>query len=285
MKNPYGKFPNPLLEVNVWKKIDAFHTQANEILRAPENFLIPSRPGREEEVLEIHKHPPKPGLASNLGRGRLLHDLASIELQAFELGVRTLIEFPDAPNGFREELLSVTLEEAKHLKLCLEGLDHLGFEFGHWPIHLSLWDAVSTGDDLMDRILIVHRYLEGSGLDASEIIFKRLSGVEDKVVKNVVKVIADEEIGHVRFGSDWYRKIAIENGIEPESDFEQRLLKVIHQIPRRLEPIEKNLRMKAGFSAAEIAALERLQAGFRAKLQSRPQIKIATPPQANRSSE
>ena len=32
----------------------------------------------------------------------------------------------------------------------------------------KLWQCASKTDELLDRILIVHRYLEGAGLDASE---------------------------------------------------------------------------------------------------------------------
>lgn len=193
----------------------------------------------------------------------MLHDLASIELQAFELGVRTLIEFLDAPLPFREELLKITLEEANHLRFCLEGLDHLGFEFGHWPVHLGLWECVDGDDSLIDRVVIVHRYLEGSGLDASDMILRRLSGVEDKVTKSVVNTIAREEVDHVKFGSRWYQKLARQKNLDPDLDFGARLERLKVKIPRRLEPISKALRMRAGFSVSEIAALESVQAYFR----------------------
>lgn len=257
------KFPNPLLEVNVLKKIEIFHAQANQILNSPSQFSIPLWPGRDIQVLDIKKHPPKKGLSLKEGRARLLHDLASIELQAFELGVRTLVEFLDAPLPFREELLRITLEEATHLKLCLEGLDHLGFQFGDWPVHLGLWECVGRDDSLIDRVLIVHRYLEGSGLDASDLILRRLTGVKDKVTRSAVKRIAEDEVGHVQFGSDWYRRLAKAEGLDPEKDFCDRLDRLKIKIPRRLEPIARELRFKAGFSASEIDALESVQAYFR----------------------
>src|SRR5690606_22563209 len=141
---------------------------AQQLLMTPRAFQRPLQPARDVEVKRLGAHPPKKGLSEKQGRARLGHDLASIELQAFELGVRTLQEFPEAPRAFREELLNVTLEEAKHLRLCLQALDHLGFHFGFWPTHLTLWECVSAEDSLLDRIVIVHRYLEGSGLDASD---------------------------------------------------------------------------------------------------------------------
>ena len=61
-----------------------------------QSLTIPSTPAREAAVsIPPSQHPPKKGFASAEGRARLLHDLANIELQAMELGLRTLFEFPD----------------------------------------------------------------------------------------------------------------------------------------------------------------------------------------------
>lgn len=116
----------------------------------------------------------------------------------------------------------------------------------------------------MDRVLIVHRYLEGSGLDASDLILRRLTGVQDKITRAVVKRIADDEVGHVQFGSQWYQALAKAEGLDPEKDFCERLDRLKTKIPRRLEPMAKELRFRAGFSALEIDALESVQAYFRA---------------------
>jgi uncharacterized ferritin-like protein (DUF455 family) len=257
-------FPNPLEEVNVWSKIDALHAKAHHLLTTPRAFHRPTLPGREVPVRPLSQHPPKGGLSLKEGRARLLHDLTSIELQAMELGVRTLLEFPEAPSAFREELLRVTLEESRHLKLCLEGLEQLGFSFGTWPTHLTLWNCVSEEDSLLDRVLIVHRYLEGSGLDASDALLRRLTGVKDeKVVTPVVRVIAEEELGHVEFGSRWYRVLCARRKIDPQQDFGARMTRLKEKIPRRLIPLNPSLRKKAGFTDGELSVLEELQAYFR----------------------
>lgn len=261
-------FPNPLKEVNVWAKIDALHVAAEGLLTKSEQFEVPLNPGRDLAILPKKELPKRVGFAKTEGRAQLLHDLANIELQAMELGVRTLIEFPEASKEFRERLLEITLEEAKHLKLCLEGLDSLKYEFGCWPSHLNLWRAVDREDSLLDRILIVHRYLEGAGLDASDLLLKRLSGVKEKTVKSVVKVIADEELSHVDFGSQWYKKIALLNRIDPAEDFEIRMDKLKQRLPQRLVPLAKDLRLQAGFSADELSYLESLQAYYRANPES-----------------
>lgn len=211
--------------------------------------------GRDVTIVQPADLPPKPGLSSAEGQARLLHDLASIELQAMELAVRTLYEFPEAPQEFRDELTDLALNEGDHLALCLENLRDLGFEWGHWSAHLALWQAVGPEDTLLDRILIVHRYLEGSGLDAGESILRRLTGSGNKHVQRVVKVIVDEETGHVEFGSRWYRRIAELYRIDPERDFAKRIGELVRAIPRR-ERLAYELRRKAGFTSYELEVLE-----------------------------
>lgn len=247
-----------ILEVaEIKEKISSIDLSCELALRG--QLKIPAILGRDVKVLPIKELPKKPGLSTTLGLGRLLHDLANIELQAMELGLRTLIEFPEAPEIFREQLLDIVIDEARHLSLCLEQMETLKQAWGAWPVHLGLWLSVSAEDSLLDRVLIVHRYLEGAGLDAGETILRKLSGVDERGVRGVVKTIAEEEIGHVRFGSDWYKQLCQKQKLDPAQDFEQRLDKLFHRIPRRLEKIEKTIRKKAGFTEDELSVLEKFQ--------------------------
>lgn len=225
----------------------------------PESILIPALPGRPGAILPIKNHPDKPGLSKKEGQARLMHDLASIELQAMELALRTLLEYPEAPKEFREQLAVIASEEAQHFSLCVQVLENLNTPFGSLPVHVGLWNSVGKDDSLLDRLLVVHRYLEGSGLDAGQTLLRRLQHTPDFGVKDVIQVINDEEMGHVQFGSSWYRTICKLNHLDPEVDFYTRLSGLYHRIPRRLERIEKELRMRAGFSLGEIESLEKLQ--------------------------
>ncbi len=220
---------------------------------------VPNLPARDIEVLNVKFHPPKKGLSYNEGQARLLHDLANIELQAMELGLRTLIEFPDAPKLFKEQLAEITMEEASHLKLCLDGIERLGFKWGDWPVHNALWCATAEDDSILDRVLIVHRYLEGSGIDAGDSIMRKLSSVHTPIVDPIISRIFEDEFEHVRFGSYWYKEICKNLEIDPDWDFKERLNKVAHKIPNRLERIREELRKKAGFDDAEVKVLVEFQ--------------------------
>lgn len=239
---------------NIYEKLSTIQESCHKALMSWIKEA-PALPARDVEVLHVRQHPPKKTLLEKEGQARLLHDLANIELQAMELGLRTLIEFPDAPKQFREQLVEITLEEGEHLKMCLDGIERLGFKWGDWPVHVALWNATSDEDSLLDRILIVHRYLEGSGLDAGESIMGRLISTNAKEVVPIVKRIFNDEISHVQFGSRWYHEVCKRLEIDPEYDFKERLQKIAFKVPNRLERINAETRKKAGFDDSEVQAL------------------------------
>ncbi len=247
---------------NVFDKIKVLRSSADSTLRLQERVFAPDLPARDAQVLEFKLHPPKKGFSTREGQARMLHDLASIELQAMELGLRTLVEFPEAPEAFKEELWYVTLSESQHLEMCLTEIEALGYKWGDWPVNCGLWTAVSREDSLLDRILIVHRYLEGSGLDAGDTLLRRLVAVEAPGVQKAVKIINSEEIGHVLFGSQWYIEICKREKIDPNQDFFSRMDRLRHVLPKRINPLNHELRKKAGFNTEEINYLEKLRESF-----------------------
>jgi len=247
-------------ETSVFKKIDLLRSHASSVLAQKSSTPIFDLPAHDAVVMETKFHPPKKGFSTPEGQARMLHDLASIELQAMELGVRTLAEFTDAPEAFREELMRITLSESEHLEMCLMEIEKLGFKWGAWPIHVNLWKATSVDDSLLDRILIVHRYLEGSGLDAGDTLFRRLELIDTPSVKKAVHQITHDEVGHVEFGSRWYREICKIEGINPGEDYFTRMNRLLLTLPRRFEPLAIELRQKAGFTPQELDYLNEVRA-------------------------
>lgn len=240
---------------NVRQKIQDISKAVELAFTAPIS-CFPQNPARDVQVLLPRLHPDKKGLSYREGQARLLHDLGSIELQAMELGLRTLHEFPEAPFGFREQLAAIVISESQHLTLCLDGLEKLGFRWGDWPVHNLLWAAVGHEDSLLDRILIVHRYLEGSGLDAGDTLLRRLDAVLESPLHSITKTIFTEEVGHVEFGSTWYREICRLEGLDPQEDFPTRMNSVRSRLPKRTERISRESRLQAGFTLKEIEFLE-----------------------------
>ncbi len=247
-----------LIEPRVEMKLKRLDQMLENVLNGG-RFTVPDTPGRDVQIMWLRDLPAKKGLSFKEGQARLVHDLASIELQAMELCLRTLIEFPDAPRAFREQLSEVCRDEGRHLQLCLDALNDLGLPWGSFPTHSMLWQAVGPEDSLIDRIVIVHRYLEGSGLDATDTIFRRLSGVPAPEAKRAVETICRDEVGHVLFGSRWYHQLLSEANLDPRDDFGPRMQKLFARIPRRIEPIAREIRRRAGFLDEEIVVLETMR--------------------------
>ncbi len=247
---------SPRMEVNILseKAVDRKLSLArSSFSRAPS---IPVVPGRDIAVVHATDMPKRAGLSFREGQGRLLHDLANIELQAMELCYRTWSEYPEAPEEFQQELLGLLASEASHLELCLSGLNDLGFKWGDWPIHAALWLSVSSEDDLIDRVLIVHRYLEGNGLDAGDTLLRRLTGVAKSPVHSIVTQINTEELDHVQFGSRWYANLCKLQKLDLQNDFPERFNRIENRIPHRIEKMNIELRKRAGFSEEEIRFLD-----------------------------
>lgn len=247
---------------DIYQKIDVLRQNADFVLRNNNRVIVPFEPARDTSVLEFKAHPPKKGLSTKEGQARMLHDLASIELQAMELGLRTFAEFPDLPDEFKEELWNLTLSEASHLEMCLSEIEALGFKWGDWPVNCGLWTTVTPEDSLIDRVLIVHRYLEGSGLDAGDTLLRRLAGVDAVGTQKALKIINIEEIGHVQFGTKWYFQFCKRQGFDPNDDFINRMNRLRGALPKRINPINFELRKKAGFTDEEIQYLQQLRESF-----------------------
>lgn len=61
--------------------------------------------------------------------------------------------------------------------------------------------------------------LEARGLDVTPGMIEKLTRVGDTDSVNILKIIYNEEIGHVAIGAHWFQKLAQIRGHDPESWF------------------------------------------------------------------
>lgn len=226
------------------------------------DFSVERLPCRDVEVRLASKLPKKLGLSYLEGRQRLLHDLASIELQAMELCIRTLIEYQGQGIEFKffKELEKICYDEATHCGMCIDTLEAYGGHWGMFPVHMGLWNVSDGKDSILERILKVHRYLEGSGLDASFSLLNRIKRVHDtEQIQPLLERIATDEVGHVQFGSFWFAKFCEQRSLNRVGEC-KRILKEHHRLlPRRREHISLSLREKAGFTKEEVLVFQEYQ--------------------------
>jgi len=190
---------------------------------------IPARPA--EPVLGDPKDVPKRRLGSAEGRIALIHAVAHIELNAIDLAWDMIARFGDTAitqlnlgHGFLDDWVQVGEEEAKHFLYLNQRLEELGSYYGATMAHAGLWDAaLATKDDLLARLSIVPMVLEARGLDVNPSMAKRLRSAGDGVTAEILDLIYQDEIGHVKIGTQWFHKICETRGLDAKTTFESNL--------------------------------------------------------------
>ncbi len=190
------------------------------------------------------------------GRAALLHAVAHIELNAINLALDAVWRFADMPAGYYRDWLRVAAEEALHFTLLSEHLATLGHAYGDFAAHDGLWTmAEHTAGDPTARMALVPRTLEARGLDATPPMQERLRRAGDLRAVAILDIILRDEIGHVAVGNRWYRWLCERDRLDPVAHY--AVLAARHRAPRLRGPFNLAARSAAGFTADEIAALER----------------------------
>src|SRR5690606_36011891 len=144
---------------------------------------------------------------------------------------------------------------AHHFNLLAAHLRGMGHEYGDFPAHDGLWEmAQRTSDDLLARLALVPRTLEARGLDASPAIRAKLADAGDAPGAAILDVILQDEIGHVAVGNKWYGYLCLQRGLDPVAQY--RELARHYRAPRLRGPFNMQARRQAGFSEAELLALQ-----------------------------
>ncbi|MFZ6688540.1 ferritin-like domain-containing protein [Undibacterium sp. SXout11W] len=214
---------------------------------------IPGRPEKPELIA-----PGKVGRRSMVtveGRAILVHALAHIEMNAINLAADILWRFAGMPEKFYRDWLKVAKEEAYHFQLLEAHLRTMGYHYGAFPAHNSLWEmAEKTTDDLLARLALVPRTLEARGLDVTPGLSAKLAQAGDREGADILLIIYRDEIGHVAIGNYWYQSLCDAQGIDTITTYSR--LAAQYQAPKLRGPFNLDARKEAGFSEAELQALE-----------------------------
>ena len=214
---------------------------------------IPGRPARPRLVAHTQLKPRS--AQTPQGRAALLHALVHIELNAIDLALDAVWRFAGLPDDFYRQWLQVAREEALHFELLRDHLATLGKRYGDFDAHDGLWQmAERTRHDVLARLALVPRTLEARGLDATPPMQARLAKAGDARAVEILAIILRDEIGHVAVGNRWYRWLCERDGHDPLAHYAR--LAAQCGAPRLRPPFNLQARRDAGFSAAEIAALD-----------------------------
>ncbi len=198
---------------------------------------------------------PKRRLNREDGRIALLHAVAHIEFSAILMHWDSLCRFRGLPAAYYRDWLAVVLEELKHFELLTRRLARLGVSYGDLPVHPGLWQvAAITADDALARMALVPRFQEARGLDVTPGMIAGLARAGDGESAAILEVILEEEVGHVAKGDDWFRWLCRQQGREPQATYLALVRRHLRGTVRG--PFNRELRLRAGFDAAEIDRLE-----------------------------
>lgn len=220
-----------------------------------------------DEVEEITQagHPAKPHLVDpkdvprrNItglkGRLTLVHAIAHIEFNAINLALDAVYRFQNMPQQYYIDWCRVAVEEAQHFTMLSDYLESHGVAYGDYNAHNGLWEmAVKTDKDVMVRMALVPRVLEARGLDVTPSMITKLDSTGDTRLIAILQKIFDDEIGHVKIGSYWFKKLCQERELDSEKTF----LQLIEQYMQgaKFGPFETEAREQAGFSKEEMQSL------------------------------
>ncbi len=224
-------------------------TEADLICTSP----LPGRPARPHLVPAMQV--PRRSPFTIEGRAALLHSVAHIEANAINLALDAVWRFAGMPRAYYIDWLRVAAEEALHFSLLSEHLATLGHAYGDFEAHDGLWAMTArTAGDVTARMALVPRTLEARGLDATPPMQARLRKAGDLRAVAILDTILNDEIGHVSIGNHWYRWLCERSDLDPLQHY--AVLAARHGAPRLKPPFNHAARQAAGFTAAEIAALE-----------------------------
>lgn len=213
---------------------------------------IPGRPTKPELIApKFVKHR---SMLTLEGRAAMIHALTHIEFNAINLALDAIWRFADMPRAYYSDWLKVAGEEALHFSLLAAHLQTLGYQYGDFPAHDSMWEmADKTSGDILARMALVPRTLEARGLDATPRTRAKLAQAGDHPAAAILDIILRDEIGHVAIGNHWYKVLCDERGLDVVETY--AMLTVQYKAPLLKGPFNLQARRAAGFSEIELTAL------------------------------
>ena len=157
----------------------------------------------------------KPGDPATETRLKLrMHGIFVGELQALEGAGRSLWDFPDAPRDFKMNMARQCWDELRHVQIYEKLLEHVGGTPGMFPESTFLFECACADDPAL-RVAGVNRGLEGLACDVFRDMIRYAEEVGDEKMRQAIDYVLADELTHVRFGSDWVRRVLQERSRAP----------------------------------------------------------------------
>ncbi|MBI1301367.1 MAG: DUF455 family protein [Alphaproteobacteria bacterium] len=199
---------------------------------------LPDRPARPDapQLINPKNMPKRRKAGSDKSKIALLHAIAHIELNAIDLAWDIMARFSylsdqnaqegfTVPKAFFDDWIKVADDEAKHFLMLEERLNDFNASYGDLPAHDGLWESSErTMHDFAARLAIVPMVLEARGLDVTPGMIELMLKQGDQKTADILQIIHDDEITHVRAGTVWFEKWCAYHGHDIE-EYWQSLVK------------------------------------------------------------
>jgi uncharacterized ferritin-like protein (DUF455 family) len=223
-------------------------------------------PAREPcfEIVHLHDDVPDNGIFDLDSRRGRIHGDVNQEVQTLEIAALCLADFPNAPWELRLELARQCWDEARHTAMNYRRLREMGGRKGQYPIVNLDWCCVAMINSLAGRLAVQHRTFEAGSLDVGGQSVPMFDAVGDHETAEMIDAIEADEIPHVRFANVWIKRLT---EADPRAVLEVAsamawLKKVLAGTGgESRHPVLTNVesREAAGFTSAEVSAVERLE--------------------------
>ncbi|MBL4883597.1 MAG: ferritin-like domain-containing protein [Planctomycetaceae bacterium] len=183
------------------------------------------------------------------------HIMANHELQALEVMAWTLLAFPDAPAELRAGMVPIMADEQRHTRMHAERAAKLGLNFGDLPVNCYIWKKAMSFETVMQYMAGLPLVFEGANLDLSLEFAEAFEQAGDKRSAALMRVIYHDEIGHVKFGVEWLRKLKPADQSEWDAWLEN-LHWPLRPVKARGEVFQRQAREEAGMTDDFINKIE-----------------------------
>ncbi len=227
----------------------------------PVEFETPSY-AKKCKIVKPNKLVTRKDFDTPKGLASLVHAIAHIEYSAIDLALDAVYRYPNMNQQYKIDWLEVALDEIRHYLMLESLLTELGFSYGDFPVHSGLFEAsLDTSKNLLDRMAIIPRYYEASGLDVTPQILKRLENKRKipsvKRLIDILHIIYNEEIIHVQKGDYWFKYLCKIEGKEQKIYF--NILKRYKLLEKHRPHVNVSARKEVGFSCYEIKILGKIE--------------------------
>lgn len=188
-----------------------------------------------------------------------LHSIAHIEYSAIDIALDAVYRFRGMPRDYYADWLEVAEDEIRHFKAIESYMLNFGVKYGDYPVHNGLFIALqNTSDSLLERMAVLPRYMEANGLDANAFMLKKLKKDPSKEsLREILRVILDEEISHVNKGDRWFKFECERFGLSP-SIYIQTVQKIYPKAFLQDRELNVEARLKSGFTQEELTLIRNL---------------------------